>query len=60
MKGVEATLRELDDWKLSAVDSLAGVARSLTIALAVIHERITVAQAMEAIRLEENFQVLDS
>eukprot|EP00850_Spirogloea_muscicola_P006003 SM000028S10097 [mRNA] locus=s28:335599:337116:- [translate_table: standard] len=54
---MRAYLDNLDDWQLASVDSLAGSARSLVIALAVIEGHLDIAAAIRAARLDEDFQV---
>ncbi|CEO99476.1 ATP synthase mitochondrial F1 complex assembly factor 2 [Plasmodiophora brassicae] len=46
-----------DPWRLSAIDSVASLARSYIIGLAVERGRITAQQAYEASRLHEDYQI---
>jgi len=47
----------LNGWQLAALDQLCTVTKSFVISWAVLAERLTVAQAFEAARLEENWQM---
>ncbi|GBG69365.1 hypothetical protein CBR_g4059 [Chara braunii] len=57
VEAMRKVLLDMDLWELTAVDSLAGAARSLIIALAVSHNRLSVSSAVKLARLEEDFQV---
>jgi len=46
-----------NEWVLSILDQMTSVTKSLSIALALIHGRLTVDQAYEAARVEENYQI---
>mmetsp|Transcript_62119 Transcript_62119/g.196469 ORF Transcript_62119/g.196469 Transcript_62119/m.196469 type:complete len:424 (+) Transcript_62119:1047-2318(+) len=50
-------LNGLDDWRLAGVDSLAAAGRSVCISLATAEGRLGVQQAIQAARLEEDFQI---
>lgn len=51
-------LRGLDCWRLAALDSVAGLARSYMLAIAYMYKQLTPTQLFNAARLEELFQVL--
>lgn len=57
VQGVESLLRAASNWELSAIESLAGSARSLAIGLAVARRHLTIQEAVKAVRLEEDHQV---
>eukprot|EP00271_Cylindrocystis_brebissonii_P008255 TRINITY_DN22292_c0_g1_i1.p1 TRINITY_DN22292_c0_g1~~TRINITY_DN22292_c0_g1_i1.p1 ORF type:complete len:241 (+),score=37.33 TRINITY_DN22292_c0_g1_i1:51-725(+) len=59
VSALRKSLEALDDWHLACVDSLAGSARSLSVALAVAKGRLTIDEAVRVIRLEEDVQVED-
>ncbi|CAM6102752.1 unnamed protein product [Calypogeia fissa] len=59
VRGLEKCLRGLNDWELAAIDSLAGSARSIVVALAIARNKLTIEEAIEVIRVEENHQVDD-
>lgn len=50
-------LESLSGWQLAALDALTTVTKSFIISWALLAERLTVSQAFEAARLEENFQM---
>ena len=50
-------LASLTGWQLAALDALTTVTKSFVISWALLAERLTIAQAFEAARLEENFQM---
>jgi ATP synthase F1 complex assembly factor 2 len=52
-----ALLASLSGWQLAALDSLTTVTKSFVISWALLTDRITITQAFEAARLEENFQM---
>lgn len=49
----------LDPWHLAAIEQLVTTSKSLVIAAAVLHGRLSVADAVKAARLEEDFQLED-
>lgn len=57
LEAMGRALEATNDWELSAIDSLAGTARSLVVALAIARERLGPSEAIKIIRLEEDFQV---
>ncbi|KAL2635127.1 hypothetical protein R1flu_006606 [Riccia fluitans] len=57
LNALEKTLRNLNDWELAAVDSLASSSRSLVVALAVARNHLKIDQALDIIRLEEEHQI---
>lgn len=50
-------LESLTGWQLAALDSLTTVTKSFVISWALLTSRLTIHQAFEAARLEENFQM---
>lgn len=52
-----AAVAKLNKFEISALDTIATCTKSISIALAVMHQRITVEQAWEAARIEENYQI---
>jgi ATP synthase F1 complex assembly factor 2 len=56
---LQEVLAQKSDFRLAAVDALASSAHSLVIALAVSRGHLGLRQALEAVRLEEDFQVSD-
>ncbi|KAG6553080.1 hypothetical protein Mapa_005417 [Marchantia paleacea] len=56
---LDKTLRSMSDWELAAVDSLAGSAKSLVVALAIARNELSIERAMDIIRLEEEHQIED-
>ena len=50
-------LAQQDEWTLAAVASVASVSRSVVVALAMLEGRLSVEEAFEASRVEENFQM---
>jgi ATP synthase F1 complex assembly factor 2 len=57
VEAMEKALMASSDWQLAAIDWLAGTARSLIVALAIARGRLSIDEAMDVIRLEENHQV---
>lgn len=49
----------LDPWRLAAMEQLVSTSKSLVIAAALLHARLSVAEAVKAARLEEEFQLED-
>lgn len=49
----------LDAWHLAAVEQLTSACKSVVVAAALLHGRITPQEAMDASRLEESFQIED-
>ena len=56
MPRAEQLLAEADDWELAALDSVTNTSKSLVIALAVSHGRISAEEATAAARVAEQFQ----
>lgn len=54
---IEKLLKKTDDCELAAIDAIAASAQSLTIAIALVHGRLQIEEAIELIRLEEDLQV---
>ena len=52
-----AILAAQDEWTLVAIGSVASVSRSLIVALAFLEGRLSVEEAYEACRVEENYQM---
>ncbi|KAL1291890.1 hypothetical protein HN51_060383 [Arachis hypogaea] len=57
VKAVENLLKRSDDCELAAIDAIAAAAHSLVIAIAVVRDKLQIEEAIELIRLEEDFQV---
>ncbi|XP_062018104.1 uncharacterized protein LOC133734479 [Rosa rugosa] len=57
LKAVETLLKKTDECELAAIDAIAGEAHSLTIALGLFRGKLQIEEAIELIRLEEDFQV---
>ncbi|KAL8471179.1 hypothetical protein ACS0TY_028128 [Phlomoides rotata] len=57
VKAFENLLKKTDDFELGAIDALASAAHSLIIAVGIFRDRLSIEQAIELIRLEEDFQV---
>jgi len=55
---IEKLLKKTDDCELAAIDAIAASAQSLTIAIALVHGKLQIEEAIELIRLEEDLQVL--
>ena len=53
----QSLLESLTPWQLAALDSLTTVTKSFLISWALITDRLSINQAFEAARLEENFQM---
>ncbi|MED6208150.1 hypothetical protein PIB30_042489 [Stylosanthes scabra] len=56
VKAVENFLKRSDDCELAAIDAIAAAAHSLVIAIAVVRDKLPIEEAIELIRLEEDFQ----
>ncbi|PRQ54141.1 putative ATP12, ATP synthase F1-assembly protein [Rosa chinensis] len=56
LKAVETLLKKTDECELAAIDAIAGAAHSLTIALGLFRGKLQIKEAIELIRLEEDFQ----
>lgn len=54
---IEKLLKKTDDCELAAIDAIAASAQSLTIAIALVHGKLQIEEAIELIRLEEDLQV---
>ncbi|PKA56540.1 hypothetical protein AXF42_Ash015313 [Apostasia shenzhenica] len=57
VKAVESALKKTNDCELAAIDAIAAAAHSLVIPLAIFRERLSIEEAIELIRLEEDLQV---
>ncbi|KAL6135858.1 hypothetical protein ACLB2K_068083 [Fragaria x ananassa] len=57
LEAVETLLKKTDECELAAIDAIAGAAHSLTIALGLFRGKLNIGEAIELIRLEEDFQV---
>ncbi|MED6202264.1 hypothetical protein PIB30_103611 [Stylosanthes scabra] len=57
VKAVKNLLKRSDDCELAAIDAIAAAAHSLVIAMAVVRDKLQIEEAIELIRLEEDFQV---
>lgn len=56
-KAVEDLLKKTDDSELASVDAIASAAHSLVIAIGILRGKLHIEEAIELIRLEEDFQV---
>lgn len=56
-KAFENLLKKTDDCELAAIDAIAAAAHSLVIAVGMFRGRLSIEQAIELIRLEEDLQV---
>lgn len=54
---LEKVLKQANDWQLAAVDALSAAAKSLVVAMAVSREKLGIEEAIQVIRLEEDFQI---
>ncbi|KAK7338503.1 hypothetical protein VNO77_19115 [Canavalia gladiata] len=54
---VENLLKKTDDCELAAIDAIAASAHSLIIAIGMVRGKLQIEEAIELIRLEEDFQV---
>ncbi|RDX78445.1 ATP synthase mitochondrial F1 complex assembly factor 2, partial [Mucuna pruriens] len=54
---IENLLKKIDDCELAAIDAIAASAHSLVIAIGMVHGKLEIEEAIELIRLEEDFQV---
>ncbi|TKY63150.1 ATP synthase mitochondrial F1 complex assembly factor 2 [Spatholobus suberectus] len=54
---IENLLNKTDDCELSAIDAIAASAHSLIIAIGMVRGKLQIEEAIELIRLEEDFQV---
>ncbi|CAA0839173.1 ATP12 protein-related [Striga hermonthica] len=57
VKAVENVLKKTNDCELAAIDAIAAAAHSLIIAIGVFRGQLSIEQAIELIRLEEDLQV---
>ncbi|KAL1564259.1 ATP synthase mitochondrial F1 complex assembly factor 2-like isoform X1 [Salvia divinorum] len=57
VKAFENILKKTDDYELAAIDAIAAAAHSLIIAVGMFHGKLSIDQAIELIRLEEDLQV---
>ena len=58
VKVVENLLKKTDDCELAAIDAIASSTHSLVIAIGLFRGKLNIEEAIELIRLEEDFQVL--
>eukprot|EP00898_Chlorokybus_atmophyticus_P008007 jgi/Chlat1/8207/Chrsp76S07642 len=56
LDSIAQMLRPMTSWEISAIESLAGAARSVVIALAVVKGRLSMDEALQVIRCEEDYQ----
>lgn len=54
---IENLLKKTDDCELAAIDAIAASAHSLIIAIGMVQGKLQIEEAIELIRLEEDFQV---
>lgn len=59
VKALEKALNSANNWQLAAVDALSASAKSLVVAMAVYRGRLGIEDAIQVIRLEEDFQIED-
>ncbi|KAB5521009.1 hypothetical protein DKX38_025328 [Salix brachista] len=57
VKAIEHHLRQTDDCQLAVIDAIASAAHSLIIAVGIVKGKLDIEEAIELIRLEEDFQV---
>ncbi|PIN07021.1 F1-ATP synthase assembly protein [Handroanthus impetiginosus] len=57
VNAIENLLKKMDNCELAAIDAIAAAAHSLVIAIVMFRGRLDIEQAIELIRLEEDFQV---
>ncbi|KAL5793311.1 hypothetical protein ACOSP7_001905 [Xanthoceras sorbifolium] len=57
VKAVENLLKITDDCELAAIDAIASAAHSLVIAIGIFRGKLHIEEAIELIRLEEDFQM---
>ncbi|KAH7373613.1 hypothetical protein KP509_17G065200 [Ceratopteris richardii] len=57
VEALRKALKKTNDWQLAAIDALSAAAKSLVIALAVSRGKLGIEEAIQAIRLEEDFQI---
>ncbi|KAG6421739.1 hypothetical protein SASPL_118325 [Salvia splendens] len=57
VKAFENVLKKTDDYELAAIDAIAAAAHSLIIAVGMFRGKLSIEQAIELIRLEEDLQV---
>ncbi|KAK2969777.1 hypothetical protein RJ640_028057 [Escallonia rubra] len=57
VNAMENLLKNTDDCELAVIDAIAAAAQSLTISIGIFRGRLQIEEAIELIRLEEDFQV---
>ncbi|KAI8541378.1 hypothetical protein RHMOL_Rhmol08G0055400 [Rhododendron molle] len=57
VKAIENLLKRTDDCELAAIDALAAASHSLVISIGIFQGKLQIEEAIELIRLEEDFQV---
>lgn len=57
VKAIENLLKKTDDCELAAIDALAAASHSLVISIGIFQGKLQIEEAIELIRLEEDFQV---
>ncbi|OVA12088.1 ATP12 [Macleaya cordata] len=57
VNAVESLLKTTDDCELAAIDAMAAAAHSLVISIGIFRGRLTIEEAIELVRLEEDLQV---
>lgn len=58
VKAIENLLKKTDDCELAAIDALAAASHSLVISIGIFQGKLRIEEAIELIRLEEDFQVV--
>ncbi|XAR58247.1 hypothetical protein NMG60_11026663 [Bertholletia excelsa] len=57
VNAVESLLKKANDSELAAIDAIAAAGHSLVIAIGIFHGKLQIEEAIELIRLEEDYQV---
>ncbi|WCJ21253.1 ATP synthase mitochondrial F1 complex assembly factor 2 [Euphorbia peplus] len=57
VKAIEGVLKKSDNCELAVIDAIASAAHSLIIAIAIVRGKLDIEEAIQLIRLEEDFQV---
>lgn len=58
VKAIENLLKRTDHCELAAIDALAAASHSLVISIGIFQGKLQIEEAIELIRLEEDFQVV--
>eukprot|EP00250_Pteridium_aquilinum_P001391 c11590_g1_i1 orf=902-1837(-) len=57
VNAMEKVLKGANNWQLAAIDALSAAAKSLVVAMAVSRGKLGIEEAIQVIRLEEDFQI---